>query len=64
MMSTRNLRFRHVAIWRDPFLGGWPWNLGPVTVFLLRGWVFVEGEIMIKMVGGMFHKMIIIGYVF
>ncbi|CAE7246748.1 HERC2 [Symbiodinium necroappetens] len=21
-MSSRNLRFRHVAIWRDPFLGG------------------------------------------
>ena len=33
VMSTRNLRFRHVAIWRDPFLGGWPWDLRPVTVF-------------------------------
>ena len=37
VMSTRNLRFRHVAIWRDPFLGGWPWNLGPVTVFFVGG---------------------------
>lgn len=28
VMSTRNLRFRHVAIWRDPFLGGWPLDSG------------------------------------
>ena len=32
-MSTRNLRFRHVAIWRDPFLGGWECEENLVGVF-------------------------------
>lgn len=51
VMSTRNLRFRHVAIWRDPFLGGWPWTLGPGDGVFVGGLGLIRGK-NDKMIGG------------